>query len=290
MKLLLISIFLLTGSCVTLFKSHNASRPKRVAGITEVRGVWLQFGYHARKAGIQISRWERASPKIKAKLKNKPGDEHLSTLLAGALYVERRYQQALYQTNLILKLNPSNRSARNIRGLCLLAQGKIEQANSELMRAFRASNQEIASGLNLGFIYLQQRNVEAAKDIFLQVQARCTTCQDVVLGLGISHYLQKNYKAAIAAFRASKKNDQIRYHLGLVYRYGQVDLDKAAKLFTAVSRSRSASPVLKRMAASEKANIDNMRMFRYDGKKEDNKDSFKKIYLLNAPQNDFEQR
>ncbi|MDE3268661.1 MAG: tetratricopeptide repeat protein, partial [Pseudomonadota bacterium] len=197
MKLLVISLLLCTGGCATLFKSHQ--RPAKVAGISSVRGTWLQFGYHARKAGITMSRWEEASPKIKAKLKNKPGDEHLTTLLAGALYVERKYQQALYQASLVLKLNPNNRSARNIRGLCLLAQGKTEQANAELLRAFKASNHEIASGLNLGFTYLQQRNVEAAKDVFLQVRARCATCSDAALGLGIAYYLQKNYPAAIKA-------------------------------------------------------------------------------------------
>lgn len=288
MKYLLLSVFLLT-SCVTLLQSRNASHSEKLAGITTVRGTWLQFGYHARKAGIPMSRWEEASPKIKAKLKNKPGNEHLSTLLAGALYVERKYQQAYYQAKLVLKLNPNNRSARNILGLCLLAQGKTEQANAELMRAFKTSNHEIASGLNLGFIYLQQRHIEAAKDIFLQVQARCPTCQDAALGLGISYYLQKDYTTAISTFKKSKKNANILYHLGLVYRYGQVDLDKAAKLFTTVSRSRSASSELKRKAISEKANIDNMQMFRYDSDSGgNNKDGFKHLYLLNAPQHDFD--
>ena len=281
-------LFLSIVGCTIFYQSHHQSLPTTPAAVEEHQGAWLDFRYHAKKAGLQTSRWHSAAKQLRLKLKDNPGDVSLTTLLAGALYVEKNYRTAAFHARRLLRVDKNNHSARNVLALCMLAAGKSELAETQFALAFK-SPQEVASGMNLGFLLLRKRDYSSAVDVFMQVLARCDSCQDAYLGQGIAQYLLKEHRDAIATFKKGlkiKHSDILVYHLALVYRYGNISLDKAYSLFIKVTRSHAAPASLRRMAQSEATNINNMQLYKYQTL-DAPKDSFGEIYLLNPPQADF---
>ena len=218
------------------------------------------------------------------------------TVLAGALFMEKKHRASKFYARQVLKFNPDNHAAQNILGLYYLynAQTKHDFKRAEQMfkRAFKSSPNEVASGLNLGFLYLRRKSSFFAQEIFTEVITRCKDCQAAYLGLGIAHYQRQQFKDAITAFEDGldiEDNDEILFHLALVYRYGVKSLDKAREHFNKIARNTTAVKSLRNRARSEVTIIDEKQMYRYQQKYDPKgKRSFSDIYLMQTADNDFD--
>ena len=300
-------IFAMSASCTTMFKSHNLeviqTAGKNTPVFTRKAGnSWLSLNYKPTVKEdpindiLSMGRWSIASLKLKERLKAKPGDEQLLTVLASALFMEKKHRAAKFYARQVLKFNPKNHSAQNILGLYYLynAQTKHDFKRAERMfkLAFKSSPTEVASGLNLGFLYLRQKNAFFAQETFTEVIARCKNCQAAYLGLGIAHYQRQQFKDAIAAFEKGidiEDSDEILFHLALVYRYGVKSLDKAREYFNKIARNTVSVRSLRNRARSEVAIIDEKQLYRYQQKyNPKGKKSFSDTYMMQTADKDFD--
>ena len=304
MKLVCImAIMLFVSSCATLFKG-SSHRVIRVGGksaptyANKSKDAWLDLQYKDADDPINdilaMGRWSVASRKIKARLAAKPGDEQLLVLLASALFMEKKYRAARFYAGKVLRLNNKNSAALNVLGLCTLYNAKssneFREATMIFKRAFAASGTEVASGMNLGFLYLRAKNSFFARETFTEVIRRCKACPAAYLGLGIAHYQRSKFADAIEAFEDGldiAANDEITFHLALVYRYGKRQLSKARDIFSKVARNHAAPRYLRNKARAEIAVIDEGQMYRYQQQPAPARDEFSDTYLMESADEDF---
>ena len=303
----LITIAAMLFSCTTLFKA-NDHRVIKAGGksapvyANKNSSAWLDLRLKADDDPINdilaMGRWHIASRKIKARLTAKPGDEQLLTMLASALFMERKYRSARFYANKVLQVNTNSSAAKNILGLCTLYAARNSNdfriATNIFKQAFASSSKEIASGLNLGFLYLRNKNAFFAEETFQKVIDRCYDCQAAYLGLGIAQYQQSKFAKAVETFEYGldiDKSDEIMLHLGLVYRYGMKSLSKARAKFSRVARNYSAPRYLRNKARAEMAIIDEKQMYRYQQKYNPKTgDKFTDTYLMPNADQDFGMR
>lgn len=301
----LLTVAILPLGCATLF-STNDYRVIKAGGknapvyANKGRSAWLDFSYEAEDDPINDifarRRWQIASRNLKGRLAAKPGNEKLLTLLASALFMEKKYSGARFYAHKVLRLNGKNSAAQNVLGLCTLYNARdardFAKATAIFKHAFYRSSTEVASGLNLGFLYLRAKNSFFAQETFKAVIARCDDCQAAYLGLGIAHYQRNKFAAAIDAFEDGLNvgaSDEIMFHLALVYRYGVKDLRKARTKFNKVALKHSAPRYLRNKARAEITIIDEKQMYRYQQKYDPKTgDKFKDTYIMQSSDKDFE--
>lgn len=300
-----LTIATLISSCTTLFKGDD-HRIVKMGGksspsFASKGGGWLDLRHSIAEDDpindiLAMGRWSIASRKIKQRLSAKPGDEKLMTMLASALFMEKRQRAARFYANKVLQLNPNNTGAQNILALCILYSASnsndYRQAVTLFKRVFNSSRKEIASGLNLGFLYLRVKNAFFAQEVFTEIIDRCSDCQAAYLGRGIAFYQLGKFKDAIAAFEDGldiEASNEITYHLALVYRYGRNvrSLNKARALFSKIARNYNSPSYLRNKARAEMAIIDEKQMYRYQQKDDDSKDSFSDTYIMPSADEDF---
>ena len=300
----LITIAAMSLSCTTLFKS-NDHRVIKAGGksapvyANKSISAWLDLRLKADDDPINdilaMGRWHVASRKIKARLVAKPGDEQLLTILASALFMEKKYRSARFYANKVLRVNANSAAAKNILGLCALYTARNSNefriATNIFKQAFASSGKEIASGLNLGFLHLRNKNSFFAQETFQKVIDRCDDCQAAYLGLGIAQYQQGKFDKAIDTFEDGLdigKSDEIMLHLGLVYLYGKKSLDKARAKFSRIARNHNAPRYLRNKARAEMAIIDEKQMYRYKQKYNTKTgDKFTDTYIMPSSDKDF---
>ncbi len=300
----LLTIATVSLSCTTMFKSQDY-RIVKSGGKTSPSyankgsSAWLDFSYSDDDPINDIlarGRWNVASLKIKNRLASKPGNERLLTLYASALFMEKKYRSARFYAHKVLRLNNTNAAAQNVLGLCTLYNARndndFKKAAAIFRHAFYRSNTEVASGLNLGFLYLRAKNSFYAHETFKEVITRCSDCQSAYLGMGIAYYLRNKFDDAIEAFEDGldiATSDEIMLHLALVYRYGKKNLRKARAKFSKIVRNYSAASHLRNKARAEIVSIDEKQMYRYQ-QKYDSKtgDPFTDTYIMQGADEDFE--
>ena len=293
-------------SCSAIFSSGDyriikAGGKNAPAFANKGSSGWLDFSYDSNDPIndiLKMGRWQIASRNLRGRLAARPGDEKLLTLFASALFMERKYSSARFYAHKVLRLNPANAAAQNVLGLCTLYSARDERdfakATSIFKRAFYKSNEEVASGLNLGFLYLRTKNAFFAQETFREVIARCDDCQAAYLGLGISHYQRNKFEEAIDAFEDGldvDASDEITFHLALVYRYGVKDLKEARAMFNKIALKHAAPRYLRNKARAEVTIIDEKQMYRYQQKYDPKTgDKFKDTYIMESSDKDFEVR
>lgn len=303
----LAAIAILSISCTTLFKTGDyhvikAGGKGTPAYANKGSSAWLDFSYESEDDPIndilKMGRWQVASRNLKGRLATRPGNEKLLTLLASALFMERKYRSARFYAHKVLRFNSSNSAAKNILGLCTLYSARnardFAKATTIFKQAFYSSNKEVASGLNLGFLYLRTKNAFFAKEIFREVIDRCDDCQAAYLGLGIAHYQRNKFEDAIEAFEDGLDigaSDEIMFHLALVHRYGTKDLKKARATFNKIALKHHAPRYLRNKARAEITVIDEKQMYRYQQKYNPKTgDKFKDTYIMQSSDKDFDVR
>ncbi len=302
----LLAIAPISISCATLFQTDDYRVIKAGSSATAYanRGssAWLDFSYEADDDPINDiltrGRWQIASRSLKGRLAAKPGNEKLLTLLASALFMEKKYSSARFYAHKVLRLNAANSAAQNILGLCTLYNARdardFAKATAIFKRAFYRSSKEVASGLNLGFLYLRTKNSFFAQETFRTVIERCDDCQAAYLGLGIASYQRNKFADAIDAFEDGLDigaSDEIMFHLALVYRYGLRDLQEARAKFNKVALKHSAPRYLRNKARAEITVIDEKQMYRYQQKYDPRSgDKFKDTYIMQSSDKNFDVR
>ncbi|MCB9229562.1 MAG: tetratricopeptide repeat protein [Deltaproteobacteria bacterium] len=134
--------------------------------------------------------WSAAITGTKQLLKKRPFDKDCFLVLATAYAAQGLWDQARFYARLILQAEPDHVAATNIMGLYRLNEADssydYERSARWFLESFKASSGEIASGLNLGYLYLNLGSHQKALNIFETVHERCQGCSVAALGLGIA--------------------------------------------------------------------------------------------------------
>ena len=181
------------------------------------------------KSGVAIN-------ESKSLLRKSPKDEIALTNLATAYAMKRDYERASYYGGLLEKYHGKSSDSLNLKGLAIL--NSTNRSFSDYYRAinyFRSSykldSKQVASGLNLGFLYLDLSKNNEANNIFTDVAERCKNCcSQSLIGRGIALSRLGELAMAERTFRlAIKKEDDVRaqYYLALINYYEKKDLSKA---------------------------------------------------------------
>jgi thioredoxin-like negative regulator of GroEL len=176
-----------------------------------------------------------AEREARSYLQGNPGDIDGILVLASALAQSRQYELADYYAELLEKNPETKAHGLNIKGLATLigasSAADYRTAQNELISAHKANPKQIAAGLNLGALYLEIGNANAAVGIYQETSVRCSKCQPALLGYGIASLRSQKYKDAETALTdilIKNKNDGMaNYHLALVYLLGQKNKSKA---------------------------------------------------------------
>jgi tetratricopeptide (TPR) repeat protein len=202
---------------------------------------------------LATGEYEAAEDLARAYLRRKPGHYGATAILASSLVMAKKYDLAAYYATLLLKMNPADGTALNIKGIAkMLAAGNGMSDYRKALRLFQASfaaeGVQIASGLNMGHLYLELGNSSDAQRVFLETKKRCQGCAASGLGYGIASARLEQYKLARESLEEvlEKFPDHPRalYHLALVHRNGYNDRDQAQELLSELIKTHDGKSIM----------------------------------------------
>ena len=174
--------------------------------------------------------WDVAINDARAYLAEHPKDRVAMTVLAIGLAMKQNYSLAAYYGNLIERYYPGYPETANLQGLAILnrpgaSYQDFRKAVQHFETAFNNFPNQVASGLNLGHLYLDMANASAARDVFQIVRDRCGDCVESLLGYGIAASRLKDFDNAEKTFETilskSPNNLTAKYYLALILNYGK---------------------------------------------------------------------
>lgn len=177
-----------------------------------------------------------------------PGHVEAMTVLAAALALDEQYELAAYYADLILNKRAGHPVALNIKGLASMLVPKatmrdFRQAANHFRKAFQ-SPKRVASGMNLGHLYLELGDADRALSIFDMVIDRCNRCTVGLLGSGIAATRLDKYDKAKQRFHEvldkDSENSRAHYHLALVYHNGLRKSEEASEHLETILAGSSA--------------------------------------------------
>lgn len=226
-----------------------------IAGGTVVkqlsRSKWIQVREETQDEYLKIygalgaKEWNIAINESKKLLRKKPKNRIALTNLATAYAMKKNYDKAAYYGKLLEKYHGAHADTLNLLGLSTLNSphksfGDYYKAANYFRRAFDSNSKQVASGLNLGFLYLDLSKNQKAIDAFTEVAERCGDCTQALVGKGIA--LSRAGKLAPAertfktVLRSNKSDVKALYYLALISHFGDKDNKKASKLLVKVLR------------------------------------------------------
>lgn len=187
-----------------------------------------------------------------------PQDVQGILLLATGLSMEHKYNLAAYYAQTGLRLRPGDAMLLNIIGLATYldhsrSPQEVQVAINFLKNSFDNDPNQVASGLNLGGIYLELGKPEEALMYYEAAAKRCGDCTSSLIGSGTAHLRSKNYQGAKTAFEKILAKDPYHgtalYNLAIVYKNGFKNRAQAEKyLFTLLNRSGKSDLALRSRA------------------------------------------
>lgn len=249
---------MLVGACTTLGRRARVSDVERDSPAQAVVGQPHRKGAvvssQPRKYWLNLRQSKQALPRIhgalatgeadaavdlaRAYLAKHPGDLHGLTLLAAALAMARSYEMADYYASLVLKTQPENAAALNIRGIAVMMKPRNKTADFRLaveyfQRALSAEPTQIAAGMNLGSLQLELGDARAASSTFDDVVRRCGGCTEALMGQGIAAARSQEFDKAKTAFESvlakNSRHPGALYQLALVHKNGFNNRKQAEK-------------------------------------------------------------
>ena len=191
-------------------------------------------------------------------LEKNPQDVQALIYLSTALALDQKYALATYYAKAGLRLRPGDPMLLNTAGLSMYlsqtgASQDRKQAIEYLKASFRNDTSQIASGLNLGGIYLELGQPSEAQVFYKAAANRCDQCTVALLGSGTAYLKNKNYRDAKAAFEKIITREPFHgpalYNLAVVYRNGMQNRKQAEKyLFTLLNRTSKSDYALRARA------------------------------------------
>jgi tetratricopeptide (TPR) repeat protein len=189
-------------------------------------------------ATLATGDFETAEADARNFLSKNPKDESALSVLALSLAMQKKYQLALFYTNLISTYNPESQNLNNIRGLAMVMSTRGSMADYQgaaryFSEAFQSSSTEIAAGFNLGNLYLELGNAKAAADTFNELKGRCDKCSESYVGAGIAYSRLRDFNSAKDNFEfvisKNPNHGQALYRLALIAQQNGNDKAKASE-------------------------------------------------------------
>ncbi|MEZ4741444.1 MAG: hypothetical protein R3B45_03210 [Bdellovibrionota bacterium] len=213
-----------------------------------------------------------AERKVRKYLAANPNQPEAILTLASSLAQSRQYDLAAYYASIIENHPKLSSHALNIIGLSRVANARsvreYKLAEQTFVKAINSNKKEIAAGLNLGQLYLEIGNSNAAVSTFRTTSIRCAKCQPALLGYGISSLRLSKFKNAEDALKdiIDRDTDDIPalYYLALVYQFGLKNNKKAETTLAKIADSdrpgytdlRQRAQALMRKIKGEKQSTD----------------------------------
>lgn len=180
--------------------------------------------------------WKKSIEFTKNFLKSHPFHTGSFLILASAYNALGQHEMSRYYAQRVLERHPGNIAALNLVGLSIYVNSDLledyRKAVSYFTTAFEKSPKEIASGLNLAYLFLELGNASRAEKIFNAVSKKCGGCEESQLGRAISYGRQgKAVRAKNILEELVKQNPQLmtaNYQLALYYRNVEKNYDKSS--------------------------------------------------------------
>lgn len=253
-----ISVSILVSSgCMTTATSNTEPKPAVLQySNRDVKPIFL-FGdsspssgvsnvfYHQMHKSLAKGDWKGAAEDARRTLRENPRDEGALMILAMSMYMGNDYDAALYYTDLVKRWYGENADIINLRALLQLATSdgntvSIRGVAEMFKRAYYVYPHHVASGLNLGYLYIHLGQTQSAKEIFRSVAARCDECSPAMNLLGMSYRLLKQYDEARQvlerAINANSTDFEARYQLAIVDYEGFHDVQEARNILNTIKR------------------------------------------------------
>jgi tetratricopeptide (TPR) repeat protein len=228
------------------------------------RDYWLGIRSNAKgpltkaRAALATGEADAAANLARSYLAKNPGNTDALIVLAGALAMSRKYELAAYYAGLVDKAQPGHPVALNIKGLATMLSPNsratdLRLASEYFKASFSANDAQIAAGLNLGYLQLEQGDAAAALDTFKEVERRCQECMPSLMGVGVAANRVGKYDLARDSFQTvlDKKpnNGAALYHLALVYKKGYNDKKQAEKTLSKLLANQASGDAYMREKA-----------------------------------------
>jgi tetratricopeptide (TPR) repeat protein len=194
----------------------------------------------------------------KGYLSSHPQDVQGIMYLATALAMDKKYHLAAYYAQAGLRLRPGDGMLLNVLGVSsylgsIRSAKEVSESLAILKQSFQGNSSQIASGLNLGGIYLELGNPAEAKVYYQEVAKRCGNCTMSLMGSGTASLRQKKFAEAKSAFEKILTKEPFHgaalFNLAVVYRNGFQNRAQAEKyLFTLLNRSGKSDMALRSRA------------------------------------------
>lgn len=174
---------------------------------------------------LAIGEWDVAIEESRTYLIEHPKDIYALSALSIAYAVKKQYNFAEYYVKLLEKNYGQSALTLNIKALCVLLSPqvdmvKINQAIDLFNQSYNMSNQEIASGLNLAYLYLEIGHTQKAVEVFESLKHRCKNCSLSLIGAGIAYSRLGQINMAKQNFTALLKQDNTNvyalYYLSII--------------------------------------------------------------------------
>ena len=158
-------------------------------------------------------------------------NETAAHLFKGLSYFyKNKFQEALAEANLALKINPKYERAYNMRGASYFALAQYDRALADFNRALETEPEYDGAYYNRGCVYLRSEQYERAISDFdraLKIKPKYTSAFH---NRGIAHFLKGEYLWALADFnRALEINPCLaQSHLNQAVVFEELDKEKEA--------------------------------------------------------------
>ena len=259
-----------TSSMATIVIQKTDHKDSAAYGYKSGYLVPVQIGKGGKSGEKMLSSLATGNCQVSAEeakkyLNNRPKDLTALSVLTTALAVCKKYDAAAFFANLIQKYYPGKSETLNIKALAIVMAPNNRTADflaaaDLFQQAFDASQTEVASGLNLGYLHLELGNAKAALDAFQAVSTRCGDCSQARVGFGIAssrlHRFDKAQQAFETVLDREPDNFEAMFLLALVEKTGFKDREKAAKLLRHVVAE--APPQAKDIRAQAEAMLNHM--------------------------------
>lgn len=272
------SLSILLTNCITMQKSKASAKMASTSSEALVQSpgdehpisehwnedVWLELRRQAKDdnirkiyAALALSSWDVADKEAHAYLRKHPKDKDALLILATANTMARKFALANYYGQLHEEYFGESPEILNIRAIAIIldqnsSMSDLKNATGLLTRAFEVSNSEIASGLNLGQLYLEIGAHDRAAEVFAEVKSRCHNCRPARFGLGTAYMRGGKYAQAKDELKDVLKDNpndvQTLYRLALVAKNGDSDDRQAKAYLNEIIAGKSANNLVKQRA------------------------------------------
>jgi len=130
---------------------------------------------------------------------------------------EKRYPEALANLKQALELEPDHVEALYYTGVIAMTQGRTPEAIAPLERARAKAPGDPSVAFQLGLAYFGQQRYDKAQPLLEQVFRGEPTLDGLGYYVGFMRYRNKDYRSALAAFRAGRAADPELQQLTRLY-------------------------------------------------------------------------